>query len=172
MKLYKALFVPALLLCGAFNSYAAGAEDNIAHDYVTHWNDVLNGQTVSILQTEQIDSDIVTNCKTLAPKQFRSEIIHQWEHKTGAKMTQTAFLSEDLQRFDRLAAISCMEGADYQRKGNGDELIQALSAHLLDMDTKDGNDAYEQTKTMEFQTGIITARYGISIEKNKLKSSH
>lgn len=170
MTLYKALFIPALLLSGVFSTCAAEeAPHNITHDYVTRWNEVMIGQTTPILQARSLDSEIIKNCKTLAPKQFRGEMIQQWERKTGTKMTETAFLSEDLQMFDRLAAISCLEGADNERNGTGDLLVKALSEQLLDMDAKDGDDAFEQIKTMEFRTGIMTARYGISIEKQKVK---
>jgi len=167
MKLYKAIFIPALLLSAICNAVAGEAGNNIAHDYMTHWNEVMNGQSMPMSAATSLDSEIVKACKTVAPKQFRNEIIHQWEHKTGSKMTQTAFLSEDLQLFDRLAAVSCIEGAKYQHQKNGDLLLKILSEQLLEMNTKDGNDAWEQNKTMEFQTGIMTSRYGISIEKNR-----
>lgn len=167
--LCKALFIPALLASGVFNTCAAAEQtpDNIAYDYVAHWNEVMIGQTTPISQATALDSEIIKNCKTIAPKQFRGEMLHQWERKTGTKMTETAFLSEDLQMFDRLATISCIEGADYERKGTGDILVKALNAQLLDMDVKDGDDAFEQIKTMEFRAGIMTARYGISIEKQR-----
>lgn len=168
MKLNTLLFIPVLLLSGVFNTFAGETENIIASDYVTHWNEVMNGQSTSILRTADLAPEIVKSCQAVAPKQFRNEIILQWEHKTGTKMTQNAFLSEDLQLFDRLATLSCLEGADYQHKGYGDLLVKSLSAQLRDMDVKDGDDAYEQTKTMQFQTGIMTARYGINLEKKRV----
>jgi hypothetical protein len=165
MKIYKVLFIPALLLSGVYNTYAGDTENNITADYVANWNEAMNGQASLHSQAEIPSSVIVKSCKTVAPKQFRSKIIQQWEQQTGMKMTQTAFLSEDLQLFDRLAEISCLEGADYEYKGHGDQLIKELSSLLLDIDVKDSNDAYEQIKTMEFQTGIMTARYGIRMVK-------
>ncbi|MGB7803057.1 hypothetical protein [Buttiauxella sp.] len=167
MKLYKAIIIPALLLSAICSAVAGDTENNIAHDYMTHWNEVMDGQSTPVSETASLDSEIVAACKTVAPEQFRNEIIHQWEHKTGSKMTQTAFLSEDLQLFDRLAAVSCIEGAKYQHQKNGDLLLKILSEQLLGMDTKNGNDAWEQNKTMEFRTGMMTARYGISLEKNR-----
>ena len=169
MKKYQTLFIPALLLSGIFNSYAVKAENNITLDYISSWKAVSKGESVTALQTSYLSSDVVKSCKTLAPKQFRGEILRHWSHTTGTKVTETAFLSEDLQLFDRLGTISCLEGADYERKGNSDQLVNTLSAQLLDMDAKDDEDAYAQIKTMEFQTGIMTARYGISIEKKSLK---
>jgi hypothetical protein len=156
--------IPALLLCAVFNACASDAENNITDDYVTDWNAVTEGQ---IAPTFPLGTDIINLCKTAAPEQFRREIIHQWEQKTGTHMTQNAFLSEDLQLFDRLATLSCLEGADYQHQGNGDLLIKSLNAQLRVLDAKDGNDAFEQIKTMEFQTGILTARYGTSLEKKR-----
>ncbi|MFP2514702.1 hypothetical protein [Buttiauxella agrestis] len=169
MKKHQILFIPVLLLSGIFNSYAVKAENNITQNYVSSWKAVSKGESVTSLQSSNLGSEVVKSCKTVAPKQFRGEILRHWSHMTGTKVTETAFLSEDLQLFDRLAAISCLEGADYERKGNSDQLVKALSAQLLDMDAKDDSDAYAQIKTMEFQTGIMTARYGISIEKNSLK---
>lgn len=167
MKLYKALFIPTLLLSGVFSTWAGEAENNITQDYMVHWNEAMDGQTNSISQAAILDADIVKSCKTVAPKTYRSAMVNLWQHKTGTKMTETAFLSEDLQLFDRLATISCIEGASYEHKGNGELLVKTLSTQLLDMDVKDGNDAFEQIKTMEFQTGIVTARYGVSIEKKR-----
>lgn len=167
MKLYKALFIPTLLLSGVFSTWAGEAENNIAQDYLAHWNGAMNGQTSSSVQAITLDADIVKSCKTVAPKTFRSEMVNLWQHKTGTKMTETAFLSEDLQLFDRLATASCIEGASYEHKGNGELLIKTLSAQLLDMDVKAGNDAFEQIKTMEFRTGIITSSFGVSIEKKR-----
>lgn len=168
MKLNTLFFIPALLLSGVFNTFAGETENIIASEYVTHWNEVMNGQSTSILRTAALAPEIVKNCQNEAPKQFRNEIILQWEHKTGTRMTQNAFLSEDLQLFDRLATLSCLEGADYEHKGYGELLVKSLSDQLRDMDIKDGEDAYEQTKTMQFQTGIMTAKYGMSLEKNRL----
>jgi hypothetical protein len=165
MKIYEVLFIPALLLSGVFNTYAGDTGNHITDDYVANWNEAMNGQASPPLHAALLGSDVVKSCKTVAPKQFRSKIIQLWEQQTGMKMTQTAFLSEDLQLFDRLAEISCFEGADYEYKGHGDQLIKELSSLLLDMDVKDSNDAYEQIKTMEFQTGILTARYGIRMVK-------
>lgn len=167
MKLYKALFIPTLLLSGVFNTWAGEAENNITQDYMAHWNEAMDGQALPSSQAAILDADIVKSCKTVAPKTYRSAMINLWQHKTGTKMTETAFLSEDLQLFDRLATISCIEGANYEHQGNGELLVNTLGAQLLDMDVKDGNDAFEQIKTMEFQTGIITARYGVSIEKKR-----
>lgn len=170
MTLYKALFIPALLLSGVFSTYAKEEQNNIAHDYVTRWNEAQSGEATPMLQAAALDSGVVNNCKTVAPKQFRSEMVHLWEHKTGTIMTENAFLSEDLQKFDRLAAISCIEGAEYEHKGNGELLVKTLSTQLMDMDIKADKDAFEQIKTMEFRTGIMTARYGINIEQQKMKA--
>ncbi|HEY3591209.1 MAG TPA: hypothetical protein VGL07_14270 [Buttiauxella sp.] len=168
MKIYKVFFIPALLLNGIFNTYAGDIENNMTDDYVSTWNEAMNGSVSPILQAVVLGSDIVKSCKTVAPKQFRSKIIQQWGLQTGMKITQTAFLSENLQLFDRLAEISCLEGAGYEYKGNGDQLIKELNALLVDMDVKDGHDAYAQIKTMEFQTGIMTTRYGIRMVKDGL----
>ncbi|RPH20760.1 hypothetical protein EHN07_19480 [Buttiauxella warmboldiae] len=168
MKLYKALFIPALLLSGIFNSNAGAADTNLARQYITHWNAVMNGEMAPILRATTLNADIVKRCKTVAAKRFRSAMVSEWQHKTGSKMTENAFLSEDLQQFDRLAAISCLDGAEYEQTGSGDLLIKALSAQWQEIAVKEANDAYEQTKIMQFQTGILTARYGISIEKNRL----
>lgn len=168
MTLYKSLFIPLLLVSGVFNCYAGEAENNITHDYLMSWKKVANGEPTPGVLSAALEADVVTDCKTSAPAQFRHEIIRQWSHKTGTQVTDTAFLSEDLQMFDRLGTLSCLEGADYELKGYGDSLIEALGAQLHDMEAKNGNDAYEQIKTLEFQAGIITARYGVNSEKQKL----
>ncbi|BCG08942.1 hypothetical protein [Buttiauxella agrestis] len=168
MTLYKSLFIPFLLGSGVFNSYAGEAENNITHDYLMSWKRVANGEITPGVLSATLEPDVVKDCKSSAPAQFRREIIRQWSYKTGTQVTDTAFLSEDLQMFDRLGTLSCLEGAEYELKGYGDRLIEALGMQLHDIEAKNGNDAWEQIKTLEFQAGIITARYGVNSEKQKL----